>query len=770
MTLIFPALAWLLGIVLASRLDFPLPFTLIACGLTLLLAFTLREKRLALLFLLLLGMARFSVAKPSLDSHHLAYYNDQPEPVTIKGVISAQPTEREKALQLRISAFSIGFQGREFKVKGDFITYAPLFSDYQYGDVVEASGELVTPPVWEDFSYRDYLARKGVFSILKKPQLRILERGKGNPFRRWLFSVRERAHKVLLSVYPEPEASLLAGILLGLDKGIPSDVMESFRRTGTSHIIAISGFNIAVLAGFLEKLLSGLGRRKAWLMITILFLYAFLVGADPPVMRAAIMGSLYVLAQAIGRWAFSLNSLAFAAIVMSAINPEILWDVGFQLSFAATLGLILLVPPAEKWLKGKIHLSRGWENFLKEVVIVTMAAQMATLPLTLHYFGLLSLVSPLANLLVIPAQPGVMVGGGVGLLVGFLSVPLGKIAGIVGWAHTAYTIRIVELLARLPWAAIPLKGWGEEIAIIYFLGLAVLFTWIEAGQKFREILTRHLKFGTTFTFLASLTALIWSGALSSPDGYLHVVFCNVGQGDGTFILTPSGHKIAVDGGPSPSLFLECIGKKLPFWDRSIDLVILSHPDSDHLTGLVSVLERYRVKAVMESGIEGNSPAWKRWQEMIESKGVVRYEARRGAFVRFSDGVLIHIIHPEDISSCFDDNACSVVAKVSYGMASFLLTADINAEVESELIGKGLDLSSAVLKVSHHGAGSATSQAFVEAVKPMVAVISVGKDNPFGHPAKSVLERLRGVKLLRTDSSGTVEVVSDGRFLWVRTER
>lgn len=771
MTLVPPALAWLSGIVLASRVELPFPFILALSVLALLSAFALKERRLILLFLFFLGIARLSVARAPVNSHHLAYYNDRPEPVTIKGLVSAPPLEKERALQLRVSAFSISLGGEEVRVKGDFIASVPLLSDYRYGDVIEASGELVTPPIWEDFSYRDYLARKGVFSILREPQIRLLERGRGNPLKHWLFSIREKAHKTLLSVYPEPEASLLAGVLLGLDRGIPGEIMESFRRTGTSHIIAISGFNIAILAGFLGKLLSGLGKRRAWpIIVTVLFFYAFLVGAEPPVLRAAVMGSLYVLAEAVGREAFSLNSLAFAAMVMSAANPEVLWDPGFQLSFAATLGLILLVPPAEEWVKKRFHLPKRWENILKETILVTGAAQIATLPLTVSHFNLLSIVSPIANFLVIPAQPGVMIGGGIGLLAGLLYAPLGKVAGIVGWAHAAYTIKVVELLASPPWAAVHLKGQGGEISLACFLGLSILFILVKAGQRAGKILIRFWRFGATSTLLISLTILIWSGALLSPDGYLHVVFCDVGQGDGIFILTPRGHKILIDGGPSPSRFLECVGKRLPFWDRSIDLVILTHPDIDHLTGLVPVLERYQVKAVLESGIKGDTPAWENWHKSIESRGITRYEARRGTIVRFRDGLLMQVIHPENIFTCPDDNACSVAVRASYGKASFLFTGDINAEVESELVESGLELSSAVLKVSHHGARNATSQDFLKAVKPMVAVISVGKDNPFGHPAKAVLERLRGVKIMRTDLDGTVEIITDGRYLWVKTER
>jgi len=768
MTLILPALAWLSGIVLASKVQIPIPITLAGFTLALLLAFLLKEKRLLLLSALFLGMIRLYVARPSFGPNHLAYYNDHPEPVAIRGLVSDAPLEKEKALQLRISAISITLGGEEIPVKGDFIALVPLLSDYRYGDLVEASGKLETPPVWQDFSYRDYLARKGVFSILKKPQVRVLERGRGNPLKHFLLSLRKKAHEVLLLVYPEPEASLLAGILLGLDKGIPSDVMESFRRTGTSHIIAISGFNIAILAGFLGRFLSRFGKRRTWPIIVVaLFLYAFLVGADPPVLRAAVMGSLYVLAEAVGREAFSLNSLAFAAIVLTALNPETLWDVGFQLSFAATLSLILFVPPVEEWIRKRFPLPHAWENLVKEALIVTLVVQLATLPLTLYYFGLLSLAGPLANFLIIPAQPGVMIGGGMGLLVGFLSIPLGKIAGVIGWAHTAYTIRVVEFLASFHWAAIPLKGWGKEISLACSVGLVILLILAKAGRRLGEILAKQWRFGATFTLLSSLAILVWSGALLSPDGNLHVVFCDVGEGDGIFILTPAGHKILIDGGPLPSRFLECVGKRLPFWERTVDLIILTHPDTDHLTGLVPVVERYEVKAVLESGLKGDSEAWKRWEELLEARKIPRYEARKGTIIRLSDGVLIQIVHPESIASCPNDNACSVVARLTYGKASFLFTGDIDSDVEAELVREGVELSSAVLKVSHHGAGNATSQAFLEAVKPMIAVISVGKDNPFNHPAKAVLDRLRGVKVLRTDLCGTVEIVSDGRVLWTR---
>jgi len=727
--------------------------------------------------LFLLGTLRYLLALPHFAPEHLAYYNDRGL-VEVRGVVAREPDERDTYTNLTVRAEELFIEGRRIAVKGTLLLRIPRLPAYSYGDRIAAYGFLRTPPEWEDFSYRDYLARKGVFSTMRPKRIELLERGQGNPFWSALYALKERAHQVITACVPEPEASLLSGILLGLEWGIPKPLMEAFRRTGTSHIIAISGFNIAILVGFLNGLLKRLLGRRAWpFVLAGIAVYTLLVGADAAVVRAAIMGGLYVIAWQLGRVTYAFISLAFSALVMSAVNPFILWDVGFQLSFAATLGLILFVPWGESKVRSFLEarlpprLFKGVFNFVNEAVVVTLAAQLATLPLIVYYFHNLSLIGPLANFLVLPAQPGVMLWGGAMTLLGLLWLPLGRVPGWVAWLYTTYTIRCVDFLARPWWASVPMKGWKPEFTFLYYglLG-ALMLANSERRLQLKTVLNlvrERFRFGLAASWLAVIAVLVWTAALAQPDGRLHVIFCDVGEGDGIFIRSPQGHEIVIDGGPSPSRFLDCVGKKTPFWDRSIDVVIISHPDEDHIAGLVPLLERYEVGAIIEPGIIDPTPSYSRLLELARDKEITRYEGRRGMSINLSDGVSLYVLNPTDKGTCGDDNNCSVVVRLVAGKASFLFTGDAEEEAEAEMLRSGLGLQSTVLKVAHHGSKSSTTPRFLAAVKPQVAVISVGAGNRFGHPAPEVLERLGNVRLFRTDYDGTVEIITDGERLWVK---
>ncbi|RME37982.1 MAG: ComEC family competence protein, partial [Thermoflexia bacterium] len=331
--------------------------------------------------------------------------------------------------------------GQQVSVQDTALVYLPRYPTFAYGDRLLVSGLLQTPPEFADFSYREYLARQGVFSLVRRAQAIRVGQGTVNPLLALLLTFRQQAQAVIGRILHEPAASLLTGILLGVEGGIPKDVNEAFAATGTSHIVAISGFNIAIISGlFYQVFRRWLGPRRAvWPSIVGVVLYTLLVGASASVVRAAIMGILYLLGRRLGRPTYVPASLAAAAIGMTLWNPLVLWDVGFQLSFAATLGLVLYVDRLERGALRLLTLMASEEDarralgFLSDALLVTLAAQIATLPLTLYYFRRLSLVSLLTNVLVLPAQPGVMVWGGLATLAGMLWLPLGEVLGWVAW-------------------------------------------------------------------------------------------------------------------------------------------------------------------------------------------------------------------------------------------------------------------------------------------------------------------------------------------------
>jgi len=261
-----------------------------------------------------------------------------------------------------------------------------------------------------------------------------------------------------------------------------------------------------------------------------------------------------------------------------------------------------------------------------------------------------------------------------------------------------------------------------------------------------------------------------------PDDNLHISFLDVGQGDAILIQTPTHQDILIDGGPSPQAISLGLGQKMPFWDRTIDLVVLTHPHSDHLTGLVEVLQRYEVKQVLSPDLDCDSLICDEWLSLIEEKNVKYTTAQAGQQIDLGDGIVIKVLNPQiphlaATGSDMDNNG--VVLHISMDNISFLLTADIMWEAEFELISQRVDLTSTVLKVAHCGSDTSTTPEFLAVVHPQIAVISVGEDNPYGHPSDEVLGRLRQKlgqgNIYHTDKQGTIEFITDGERLWVEVE-
>lgn len=267
---------------------------------------------------------------------------------------------------------------------------------------------------------------------------------------------------------------------------------------------------------------------------------------------------------------------------------------------------------------------------------------------------------------------------------------------------------------------------------------------------------------------ALLTGLIWGAVfrVEARHGLLLLSVFDVGQGDAIFIEAPDGGQVLIDGGPD-SAVLTRLGEVMPFWDRSIDVLILTHPHADHLDGLLAVLDRYRVGMVVESGVNHSIAEYEIWRRWIKERGIGRIVAVRGGIVHLGDGARIDILAPDrpyDAESVRNVHEASVVLKLTFASSTALLMADAEAPRERELLASGVDLHAEILKVGHHGSKTSTAEVFLRAVHPRLAAISVGTRNRYGHPAQEVLDRLEaaGAEIFRTDRDGTITFVSDGR--------
>jgi competence protein ComEC len=796
--LVLAAAAWLAGLVMAHHWLAPAgvrPGSLMLLALIPLAAILLWRKDPSMrlggscALALLLGAFRYQLALPNFhDPAFIAYHNSGGW-LTIEGVVRAYPDVRDTYTDLRLASESVEIDGHAMPVRGTVLVRAPRFPECDYGDRLLVSGFLETPPEFEGFSYRDYLARQGIYALVRYPRIQSVALDQGSPFWAAIYAVRDRANGLIARLVPDPEASLLQGILLGIESGIPASLYDDYNATGTSHIIVISGTNITILAALFARTFGRLlGKRRAyWFTLGGIILYVLLVGADAAVVRAGIMGTLYVTARYLGRQSTAYVSLFASAILLTLAKPLALWDAGFQLSFAATLGLILFTPPIERLferaLARLVSRDRAQQilRYLSDVLVVTLAAQVLTIPLVVYHFGRLVLVSPLANALILPVQPLVMSLGGVALLVGMVPflAPAAQVIAWVPWLCLAYTNAIVRELADWPMAAHQIShsaalwllcGYSLLLGLVWLMSskrgyASRAWQWAKARQQWQS--------STALVGLGLAAILAWLAVAQMPDGRLHVTFLDVGQGDAILITTPRGQQLLVDGGPSPSALTSALGREMPFWDRSLDLVAMTHADADHITGLAEVLDRYQVGGWLESGLPEDDPTYVECQELLAQRGVPQHSVSAGDRLNLGSGILLDVLHPPagfTVAPDTSSNDRSLVLRLAWQHASFLFTGDVEAAAEGQLLASRQLLRSDVLKVAHHGSGGSSTVPFLAAVDPGHAVISVGAENRFGHPDPAVLERLAGVAVLRTDQHGTVEFATDGQRLWVRVER
>lgn len=774
--------AWACGIVLAQAAVLHPAWLLLALPAALVLHFGWAQARRAALAVwalagLALGAGRYLLARPVFDVGHIARYNNTTS-VTLIGVVAGEPDRRATYTNLRVAVEQLTFpDGATHTVHGKVLVKAPPFTEAFYGDRVEIRGAPETPPAFEDFSYRDYLARQGIHSLVRRAEVRVLASHQGWWFREAMYRFKARALATLLELLPEPQASLLAGILLGVESGIPEDLNEAFSTTGTSHIVAISGFNLTLIAGVFAVLARRVFGRRGEMPVAVggVWLYTFLVGASAAVVRAAVMGTLALLARREERPVHGPTSLALAALAMSAHNPLVLWDVGFQLSLAATAGLIFFTDPLTRLFRRillrlmtpqRAERLIGW---LSDALIVTLAAQITTTPIIVATFRRLSLVTLLTNFLILPAQPFVMLFGGVALIAALILRPLGALIGWFAWAFLTYTIELVFLTAQIPLASVSIGRLGLPLVWGYYLLLGLGFWWGSLPRDQRRRQWASVQRLAAWQQVGAVAALALTAIFlyTRPDAQLHVTFLDVGQGDAVLIQTPLGQQVLIDGGPDASRLLSQLGRRLPFWDRELDLVILTSPDEARLTGLIAVLERYQVRHVAVGSEVGRGVFYERWEALLAARPATQVKLlAAGDRWDLEGGVQLHVLWPDPGAE-----AAPLVLRLDYGETAFLLAGDATTTVEEALARTRSEaLRAEVLQVARHGAATSSTPAFLTAVSPTVAVISVGRGNRSGDPAPQVLARLLDVDVYRTDWHGAVAVLSDGRTLSVRSER
>jgi competence protein ComEC len=566
----------------------------------------------------------------------------------------------------------------------------------------------------------------------------------------WL---RARARAALVRwILPGPERGLVLAMVLGDRSEIDPATAEAFRASGTYHVLALSGAQVALVAGLIAVALRRLRAAphvEALVTTAAIAFYAALVGGDVPVVRAALMAGAVLAGRALEVDTDTANLLGLAAFILLVARPADIFDVGFQLSFGATLGILVFVGT----------LTRGLPRLpLRAELALTasVAAQAALAPLLATHFHRLAPGALALNLAAVPLSGAVLLAGLAVLAAAALGATAAQLAADVAWA-AAHALRLSGDLGPLArWLDVRVPSPSLLLLAVHLAGLALLLR----GRRARGLAL----------VAASQLALAFGPSTVAADGRLHLAVLNVGEGDSLYLQSPRGRVALVDAGGSRDARFDTgermVGPEL--WARGvrrIDTLLFSHAHTDHVGGAPFLLHAFTVAEVWEGPAALPDPDWRRLNEAVRASGATRRAVARGVRAEW-DGVGLEILGPRPPRHPLRRvrNEDSIVLGVRLGDVAFLLAADVQGEAEQALALSPVT----VVKVPHQGSRTASSPAFVRATRPRVAIVSVGR-NPFGHPHPEVLERYRsgGALVLRTDRDGTVEVATDGQRVWLR---
>jgi len=743
----------------------------------------------------LLGLVAARLAMAAVDTPLAGWAGRN---VELTGVVAAEPDWRPDRTLYVLEARQVAPPGgRAEDTQGRVLLSVENDTRaVSYGDLVRVRGRLVRPQDAGNpgaFDYRAYLERRGIGHLLiaQDDGLTRLEPGHGSGAVSFLLALKDRLQEGLVEGLGERRAAVVDGIVFGTRGTIDEGIEEAFIATGVVHILSVSGLHVGFLAGLI--LFTGMALRLRPGVILIvsvvgLALYTVMVGAKPAVIRAGVMAVMLLFAHQLGRKYDWPSALAGAALIILLANPLALYDPGFQLSFAATWGILYIGPPVVRGLEAFAgrrglawHPGWGW------LVAVPLGAQLATLPLVAYYYNLCSPVGLVANLVAVPLVGIIFPLGLLTSVIGALLPHMAWLTGLATGALTDLFLWLVALFAAIPGGSMTVATPHPALIAAWF-GLWYAFLLPARGEGgLRRRLAEKLQGAGgvrrwapwAVMALAGLALYFLLPALERPRP-LEVHFIDVGQGDAALIRAPGGEEILVDTGGWPG---ELAGERgagekvvVPYLKhlgiRRLDVLVLSHGHEDHCGGARAVLASVPVKTVI---IPPYSPegelarlaefAWERGVRVQQAAAGDRLSLGRGAGLDCL-GPVLPLLPGQD-----EENNNSLVARLTYGERVFLFTGDIEQEGQARLIVSGADLKADVLKVPHHGSRNYVP-AFFERIRPSVAVISVGGANRYGLPDPETVSRLQGMGayIYRTDRDGAVIITSDGRSLSVRTGR
>lgn len=746
----------------------------------------------------------FSIISNSIvifqNQKYESYYKDGEE-IIVEAIVISDAQEKEYNYVYKIKILCAD---NNDKYKNTYLylkTSKKSTEKLKYGDKIEVKGsftEASSQRNYGGFNYKEYLKSLKIYGTIKANQLKVLSGDCLNNVFNLANQVSSMMKQKIDSSMEETQAAIIKGIIFGDSSDIEKEIQENFRISSISHVLAVSGMHVSYLViGIQLFLKSIIGKRKTrFITIVFLIFYMFITGFSPSVVRASMMSILLIGGEILYRKNDIWTSMAISLFLILIYNPFLIENIGLQFSYIGTMGIMILHKSVFSFLKNIKIKNKKWKykfnrkaiffiSKIKEILAVTLSAQLAIFPIMIYHFNLFGVYFLISNLLVSVMIGPIIIFSTIFIVFSFIFNPISKVICIVLKLLIQMLI-IISNLAELPFSKLYLSTPKIWMILLYYI-LIITFNFIYclytspklnntqvrvrnliALAKYKIFLNKKKSIIKIFIII-----LLFFLFQFIPKN-LEINFVDVGQGDCTFIVTPRNKTILIDGGGSSSDEFD-VGKStlLPYiLDKGytkIDYIFISHFDQDHVGGILSILQKIKVKKVIISKQEENSENYQKFLEIIKEKGVSVAIVKMGDRVKIENGIYFDILWPtsEQIQENKLNNN-SLVMKMYYHNFSILFTGDIEKEAEKKILetykSEKNKLVSNVLKVAHHGSKTSTIKEFLDTVNPQIALIGVGKNNMFHHPSEEIIDKLKeyGAIIYRTDERGEITIRVNGK--------
>lgn len=629
----------------------------------------------------------------------------------------------------------------------------------KYGDSLYIEGEFKQPEEarnYKGYNYKQYLKTKKIIGTVELEKAKILKSSNGS----FIHNIQKYIKDTINGTLTDEEGNLLLAILLGDKDKLSEDIQESFKTSNLSHMLAVSGAHVSyIILGLTYVLQNSIIGKKNGKIVCIIFLLAFMAITNftPSVTRACIMAILTLLSSIIYRKSDVYTNISVAALITLIFNPYSLLDLGFQLSYGGTIGIIIFIKRIqEKKSNSKVI------NYIKQMALVSIYANIIIIPIMMYHFNTVSFTFIISNIMASPILGIIVITGFLFIITSITVKPLTRLIAIFIKPILSILIKISQICSKLPFSNI-LVVTPYMFNVISYYAIILYCIKSKKNNKCKIIICLLI-----VLILINFIIYIYPQKL-------RIFFIDVGQGDSTLIITPDKKTVLIDGGGSDSFD---VGEKVLLQyllDRRIlkvDYVLISHFDTDHATGVAQILGKIDVSSIILTRQLEENDIYRHILSIAKEKKIKLIYVKEGDVLKIG-GIKISIIHPENklmINNPMNNN--SIVCKVEYNSFSMLLTGDIEMEAEELILRKNINLKADVLKVAHHGSKTSTTGEFLKAINPKVALIGVGKNNNFGHPSNEVIQRLKenGTRIYRTDENGEISITVNKKGRIIKIQR